>query len=222
MIRRSTMLMDPAGSASLTSSSSSSSRPAPQSTPQFKFIIPQMTPPKAPPKFKWSSHSLPSKEAWKRQAVLQKAKDAEMEKKRIEAQQLIKDAQTTTSSGAAASTQKKKRRTLRPRKAVISLSPKAIAHLKALLDEPEPRMIRVSTRNRGCSGTTYDLQYVTKPEKFDEVVEQDGIKIVIDSRALFSVVGSEMDWIDDKLNTKFVFKNPNSKGTCGCGESFMV
>lgn len=94
--------------------------------------------------------------------------------------------------------------------------------MKALLDEPEPKLIRVGAKNRGCSGLTYDLQYITEPGKFDEVVEQDGVKIVIDSKALFSVVGSEMDWVDDKLASKFVFKNPNSKGTCGCGESFMV
>ena len=129
-------------------------------------------------------------------------------------------------SGPAATTvtpmRKKRRRTLRPKKAFITLSPKALVHLRALLNQPEPKMIRVGTRNRGCSGTTYDLQYITEPGKFDEIVEQDGVKIVIDSKALFSVVGSEMDWIDDKLAAKFVFKNPNSKGTCGCGESFMV
>lgn len=69
---------------------------------------------------------------------------------------------------------------------------------------------------------TYHLEYVDKPEKFDEIVEQDDIKVVIDSKALFSIIGSEMDWVDNKLSSKFVFKNPNSKGTCGCGESFMV
>lgn len=69
---------------------------------------------------------------------------------------------------------------------------------------------------------TYNLEYVTVPGKFDEYVEQDGVKVYIDSKALFSIVGSEMDWIDDKLSSRFIFKNPNSKGTCGCGESFMV
>lgn len=83
-------------------------------------------------------------------------------------------------------------------------------------------MIRIGVRNRGCSGLTYNLEYISEPNKFDEVVEQDGVKVVIDSKALFSIVGSEMDWIDDKLSSRFVFKNPNSKGTCGCGESFMV
>lgn len=118
--------------------------------------------------------------------------------------------------------QKKPRRKLRPRMALITLSPKAVEHLRALLDQPEPQLIRIGVRNRGCSGLTYHLEYVTEPGKFDELVEQDGVKVLIDSKALFSIVGSEMDWIDDKLSSRFIFKNPNSKGTCGCGESFMV
>lgn len=117
---------------------------------------------------------------------------------------------------------KRKRRALRPRKALITLSANARRHLQQLLDQPEPKLIRIGVRNRGCSGLTYNLEYVDKPGKFDEIVEQDGVKVVIDSKALFSIVGSEMDWLDDKLSSKFIFKNPNSKGTCGCGESFMV
>ncbi|QEU62361.1 Isa1 [Kluyveromyces lactis] len=117
---------------------------------------------------------------------------------------------------------KRTKRKLRPRKALISLTPNALSHLKGLLDQPEPKLIRIGVKNRGCSGLTYDLQYITSPGKFDEVVEQDGVKVIIDSKALFSIVGSEMDWVDDKLSSRFVFKNPNSKGTCGCGESFMV
>lgn len=117
---------------------------------------------------------------------------------------------------------KKPRRQLRPRKALITLSPGAVEHLRALLDQPNPQLIRIGVRNRGCSGLTYHLEYVDKPGKFDELVEQDGVQVLIDSKALFSIVGSEMDWIDDKLLSRFIFKNPNSKGTCGCGESFMV
>ncbi|AGO13834.1 AaceriAGL033Cp [[Ashbya] aceris (nom. inval.)] len=125
-------------------------------------------------------------------------------------------------SGAGTTVAKKPRRKLRPKKALIKLSPNALVHLRALLDQPEPQLIRIGVRNRGCSGLTYDLQYIKEPGEFDEVIEQDGVKVVIDSKALFSIVGSEMDWIDDKLSSRFVFKNPNSKGTCGCGESFMV
>lgn len=129
---------------------------------------------------------------------------------------------SSTTDPTSTHTKKKPRRTLRPRKALITLSPSAIEHLKGLLDQPEPKLIRIGVKNRGCSGLTYHLEYVSEPGKFDEVVEQDGVKVVIDSKALFSIVGSEMEWLDDKLSSRFIFKNPNSKGTCGCGESFMV
>ncbi|ABN66068.1 Iron Sulfur Assembly, partial [Scheffersomyces stipitis CBS 6054] len=119
-------------------------------------------------------------------------------------------------------TSTKKKRVLRPRKALITLTSNAVDHLQALLNQPQPKLIRIGVRNRGCSGLTYNLEYVDQPGKFDELIEQDGVKVLIDSKALFSIVGSEMDWLDDKLSSRFIFKNPNSKGTCGCGESFMV
>lgn len=75
--------------------------------------------------------------------------------------------------------------------------------------QPEPKYIRVGVKNRGCSGLAYHLEYVEKPGKFDEVVEQDGVKVLIDSKALFSIIGSEMDWQEDKLSRRFIFRNPN-------------
>ncbi|KAG7664266.1 ISA1 [[Candida] subhashii] len=107
-------------------------------------------------------------------------------------------ASTTTATTTAAAP--KKRRVLRPRKALITLSSSAMEHLA------RERLV----------------EYVDSAGKFDELVEQDDVKVLIDSKALFSIVGSEMDWLDDKLSSRFIFKNPNSKGTCGCGESFMV
>ncbi|EJS42809.1 isa1p [Saccharomyces arboricola H-6] len=182
----------------------------------FKFIVSNQSWPtkeagKSP---KWSSYGLPTLEAIKsHEEVVRKQKQT------IDQRMATSVAKSDCSCTEAP---KKRKRKLRPRKALITLSPKAIKHLRGLLAQPEPKLIRVSARNRGCSGLTYDLQYITEPGKFDEVVEQDGVKIVIDSKALFSIIGSEMDWVDDKLASKFVFKNPNSKGTCGCGESFMV
>lgn len=98
---------------------------------------------------------------------------------------------------------------LRARKAAMKLTPAAVEQLRALLDQPEPKLIKVGVRNRGCSGLAYHLEYVDKPGTFDETVEQDGVKVLIDSKALFSIIGSEMDWAEDKLNQRFVFKNPN-------------
>jgi len=104
----------------------------------------------------------------------------------------------------------------------MSLTPTAISHLRDILSLPEPKLIRVGVKNKGCSGLAYHLEYVEKPGAFDETVEQDGVKVLIDSKALFSIIGSEMDWVEDKLNQRFVFRNPNIKEQCGCGESFMV
>ncbi|GAA5912701.1 hypothetical protein JCM8208_007735 [Rhodotorula glutinis] len=115
-----------------------------------------------------------------------------------------------------------RKRTVRARKAALSLTPGAVERIRGLMDQPEPKLIRVGVRNKGCAGMSYHLEYVDKADKFDEVVEQDGVKVVIDSRALFSVIGSEMDWQEDALQARFVFNNPNIKDACGCGESFIV
>ncbi|AEO62093.1 hypothetical protein MYCTH_2313065 [Thermothelomyces thermophilus ATCC 42464] len=125
-------------------------------------------------------------------------------------------------TGTAAKPSARPRSRLRARKAAITLTPAAVEHLRALLDQPEPKLIKVGVRNRGCSGLAYHLEYVEKPGAFDETVEQDGVKVLIDSKALFSIIGSEMDWVEDKLSQRFVFRNPNIKEQCGCGESFMV
>lgn len=126
------------------------------------------------------------------------------------------------STSKTADTKPQRKSKLKPRKAAITITPPALHHLRDLLEQPEPKMIRVGVKNRGCSGLAYHLEYVEKPGAFDEVVEQDGVKVLVDSKALFSIIGSEMDWQEDKLSTRFVFKNPNIKEQCGCGESFMV
>ncbi|EFX06462.1 iron-sulfur cluster assembly accessory protein [Grosmannia clavigera kw1407] len=109
-----------------------------------------------------------------------------------------------------------------PRKAAMHLTPAAVEQIRALLEGPDPKLLKVGVRNRGCSGLAYNLEYVGKPGAFDELVEQDGVRVLVDSKALFSIIGSEMDWVEDKLNQRFVFRNPNIKEQCGCGESFMV
>lgn len=91
----------------------------------------------------------------------------------------------------------------------MQLAPTAVAQLRALLDKPEPKLIKVGVRNRGCSGLAYHLEYVDKAGPFDEAVEQDGVKVLIDSKALFSIIGSVMQWEEDKLNARFTFRNPN-------------
>ncbi|KAJ5880303.1 uncharacterized protein N7473_011356 [Penicillium subrubescens] len=133
-----------------------------------------------------------------------------------------KPAPATSTTTATPKTSPKPRRPLRARKAAMKLTPLATEQLRNLMSQPDPKFIRVGVKNRGCSGLAYHLEYVEKPGKFDEIVEQDGVKVLIDSKALFSIIGSEMDWHEDPLSRRFVFRNPNIKEECGCGESFMV
>jgi iron-sulfur cluster assembly protein len=100
-------------------------------------------------------------------------------------------------------------------------TPEAVTRLRALSSNPtEPKLLRIGVKTRGCAGMAYHLDYVDPPGgKFDEVVEQDGVKVLIDSKALFSIIGSTMDWRDNRLSAGFVFENPNIVDTCGCGES---
>jgi iron-sulfur cluster assembly protein len=103
----------------------------------------------------------------------------------------------------------------------MKLTPAAVERLRALLDQPEPKLIRVGVRNRGCSGLAYNLEYVDRPGAFDEAVEQDGVRVLIDSKALFSIIGSEMDWVEDKLSQRFVFRNPNISESACCPSFFL-
>ncbi|MCW5730715.1 MAG: iron-sulfur cluster assembly accessory protein [Alphaproteobacteria bacterium] len=82
--------------------------------------------------------------------------------------------------------------------------------------------VRVGIRTAGCSGLSYTLEYADEKGKFDEVVEDKGVTVLIDPKAVMFLLGTTMDWSEDKLKKGFVFSNPNEKGRCGCGESFHV
>ncbi|MCR6632349.1 MAG: iron-sulfur cluster assembly accessory protein [Magnetospirillum sp.] len=109
-------------------------------------------------------------------------------------------------------------------KAPISLTDAAAERVKALLDKRgKPSAgIRIGVRTKGCSGMSYTLEYADEKSQFDEVVEQKGVTVLIDPKASMFVFGTEMDWVEDKMQSGFVFRNPNEKGRCGCGESFHV
>ncbi len=82
--------------------------------------------------------------------------------------------------------------------------------------------IRLGIRTAGCSGLSYTLEFADAKGEYDELVEQDGVNILIDPKAAMFLIGTEMDFVEEKLKSGFVFNNPNEKGRCGCGESFHV
>ena len=108
--------------------------------------------------------------------------------------------------------------------APLHLTPQAWERVKTLLDSRgKPSAgLRIGVRTKGCSGMSYTLEYADTAEPHDEVVEGEGVKILIDPKAILFVIGTEMDFVQDQFQSGFVFRNPNEKGRCGCGESFHV
>jgi iron-sulfur cluster assembly protein len=107
---------------------------------------------------------------------------------------------------------------------LLSLTPAAIArvrHLIAALGEGAAG-IRVGVKSAGCSGLTYTIDFAREIGPGDEVVEADGVKVVIDPKASMYLLGTEIDFVEDRLGAAFKFYNPNEAGRCGCGESFTV
>ncbi|HEY5209674.1 MAG TPA: iron-sulfur cluster assembly accessory protein [Stellaceae bacterium] len=106
----------------------------------------------------------------------------------------------------------------------MTITDAAAARIQALIDKrgKESLGIRVGIKSRGCSGMTYTLEYADEKGRFDELVHDKGVTILIDPKATMFIIGTEMDYVDDKLQSGFTFRNPNEKGRCGCGESFHV
>ncbi|HLJ19720.1 MAG TPA: iron-sulfur cluster assembly accessory protein [Stellaceae bacterium] len=106
----------------------------------------------------------------------------------------------------------------------MTLTDAAADRIRALLAKRgKPAVgIRVGVRSRGCSGLTYTLEYADEKGKLDELVQDKGVTVLIDPKASMFIIGTEMDYVEDKLQSGFTFRNPNEKGRCGCGESFHV
>lgn len=111
-----------------------------------------------------------------------------------------------------------------PSKPILSLTDKAIAHVKTLMQKADSDAmgLRVGIKTAGCSGLQYVVEFATEKKPFEDVIEQDGVRIFIDPSAVMFLIGSEMDWVEEKFASSFVFHNPNEAARCGCGESFTV
>jgi iron-sulfur cluster assembly protein len=107
---------------------------------------------------------------------------------------------------------------------IISLTDAAAERAKVLMARSDKPMLglRVGVNTRGCSGLSYVVEYAEEQRKFEDVVEEKGVKIFIDPTAVMFLLGAEMDYVEDKFQSGFTFTNPNEKGRCGCGESFHV
>lgn len=107
---------------------------------------------------------------------------------------------------------------------IVTISDAALNRINVLLAKRgKPSAgIKVGVRSRGCSGLSYTIEYADEIGKFDEVVERDGVKVLIDPKAVMFLIGTEMDFVEEDLKSGFTFRNPNEKGRCGCGESFHV
>ena len=107
---------------------------------------------------------------------------------------------------------------------VIKLSDNAANRIKEIMSKAESSAIgvRVGVKSGGCAGMSYIMEYAKEAKKDEEVIEDKGVKVFIDSNAIMYLLGTEMDYKTDKFSSQFVFKNPNETERCGCGESFKV
>ena len=114
--------------------------------------------------------------------------------------------------------------TARPRPQVMRLSEAAAARIKELMAKSGRPMagLRVGVKNGGCAGMEYTMEYVEQIAPTDEVVEDKGVKIMVDPKAVLFLLGTEMDFKTEKLSAQFVFNNPNQTSACGCGESVQL
>ena len=108
--------------------------------------------------------------------------------------------------------------------AVLNVTEAASAQLKKLIENHSSKAvgIRLAVNEGGCNGLTYAMDFAETKNEADEVMELDGVCLLIDPMALMYLVGTEMDFVVEKLSSNFVFRNPNESGRCGCGESFNV
>ena len=109
-------------------------------------------------------------------------------------------------------------------KNVITLSEKAADRIKEIMSKDNNKSIgvRVGVKSGGCAGMSYIMEYTQEINPNDEIIEEKGVKVFIDSSAIMYLLGTEMDYKKEEFSSNFVFKNPNETERCGCGESFKI
>lgn len=112
----------------------------------------------------------------------------------------------------------------RPRPKVVTLTDAAADRVREIMDNADQRYIglRVGVKNGGCAGQEYTFAYAEAAGPLDEVVEDKGVTVLIDPKAVLFLIGTEIDYETTRLSSKFVFNNPNQTDACGCGESVTI
>lgn len=111
----------------------------------------------------------------------------------------------------------------RARPKVLTLTPAAAARVREIMaGRTDVAALKIGVKKGGCAGMEYTIGWADTIGRFDEVVEDQGVKVVIDPAAVLYLIGTEMDWKVDKFASQFVFNNPNQKSACGCGESVDI
>ena len=112
----------------------------------------------------------------------------------------------------------------RERPAVVTLTERAASRMKAIMAAANDDFIgvRIGVKNGGCAGMEYTMDYATEAAPLDERVESEGVAILIDPKAILFLLGTRIDFVTEKLSSRFVFENPNQTDACGCGESVTI
>ena len=114
--------------------------------------------------------------------------------------------------------------TRRPRPKVVTLTDAAARRIQEIMSGADGKFIgvRVGVKNGGCAGMEYEMSYAAEAKPFEEVVEENGVKVLIDPKAILFLIGTEIDFVAEKLSQRFTFRNPNQTDACGCGESVTI
>lgn len=114
--------------------------------------------------------------------------------------------------------------TRKPRPKVVTLTDRAASQMREIMAAANENYIgvRVGVKNGGCAGMEYEMSYATEAKPFEEVVEENGVRVLIDPKAILFLLGAEIDFVTEKLSQRFVFNNPNQTDACGCGESVTI
>ena len=112
----------------------------------------------------------------------------------------------------------------RPRPKVVTLSDAAAERVREIMENSDKTFagLRVGVKNGGCAGMSYTMEYAEEVQPGDEVIEDKGVTVLIDPKAVLFLLGTEMDYQTSKLSSGFVFNNPNQTSACGCGESVAI